>query len=73
MGDHRHAGALLMHHLILTICLLANPTACKEQHISTEARTSMPLECMSAMTEWAVSHPAWRVVRWRCGAREESI
>lgn len=29
--------------------------------------------CMSAMTEWAVQHPKWRVVRWRCGVREEAI
>jgi len=31
------------------------------------------MECMGAMTEWAVQHPKWRVVSWRCGVREEAI
>lgn len=62
-----------MTHLILLVCALASPTACHEERISTQARLSMPHECMSAMTEWAVQHPKWRVVRWRCGVREEVI
>jgi len=62
-----------MHHLILTICLLASPDSCREERIATEARCSMPMEYTAAMAEWAMQHPAWRVVKWRCGAIEHSI
>ncbi|ADH89610.1 conserved hypothetical protein [Ancylobacter novellus DSM 506] len=62
-----------MSHLILTICLLASPDACREERIATEARMGLPMECTAAMNEWATQHPAWRVVRWRCGLREEAI
>lgn len=50
-----------------------DPAYCHEERIPTEARQSMPMECMGAMTEWAVQHPKWRVVSWRCGVREEAI
>ena len=55
-------------HLILTVCLAASSSSCHEETIATEAR--LPMECTSAMAEWAVQHPKWRVVRWRCGVRE---
>lgn len=62
-----------MTHLILTICLLSAPSSCHEERVATEARIGLPLECTAAMTEWAVQHPKWRVVRWRCGVREEAV
>ena len=62
-----------MNHLILMICLLASPSSCREERIATQARVDLPTECMSAMVEWALEHPKWRVVRWRCGQREELI
>lgn len=62
-----------MSHLILTICLLASPDSCREERVSTEARMGLPMECTAAMAEWATQHPTWRVVKWRCGVREEAI
>jgi hypothetical protein len=60
-------------HLIILVCAIAAPSTCHEERLPTEARQSMPMECMSAMVEWAREHPKWRVVSWRCGVREESI
>ncbi|WP_428030609.1 hypothetical protein [Ancylobacter sp.] len=62
-----------MSHLVLTICLLANPGACREERVATQARAALPLECTAAMAEWATQHPAWRVMKWRCGLIEHDI
>lgn len=62
-----------MSHLILTVCLLAEPANCHEERVATEARMAMPMECTAAMTEWAARHPAWRVARWRCGLVERDV
>lgn len=62
-----------MNHLVLTICLLAHPVDCRNERVATEARIALPMECAAAMTEWATRHPAWRVVKWRCGVLEREI
>ena len=55
-------------HLIILACLLAQPDRCEEFSVPTEAR--LPMECLSAMSEWAVTHPSRRVARFRCAAPE---
>jgi hypothetical protein len=55
-------------HLILFVCLLASPAACKIVSVPTEAR--MPMECFAATSEWLAQHPKY-ILKWaRCGAPE---
>lgn len=49
----------------------ASPNACCEEIIATETRMALPMECATAMNEWATQHPAWRVVRARYGIAEQ--
>lgn len=53
-----------MLSLVLTVCLMSDPQACREERAPTEA--GLPMECMQAMTEWANKHPWLRVTRWAC-------
>ena len=58
-----------MVDLVLTVCLAANPSSCKEQHLYYESRGSLLL-CMvlapPEIAKWSSEHPAHKVVRWRC-------
>jgi hypothetical protein len=65
--------------LILTVCTLANPALCEEQHIPYSTAGSLR-QCMfeapPAIAQWSEQHPARRVVRWRCawpGSEEKRI
>ena len=55
-------------HLILFVCLLASPDACKIVSVPTEAR--MPMECFAATSEWLAQHPKYVLKRARCGVPE---
>lgn len=55
--------------LVLTICLLSNPTSCREERLHFENRGGLN-NCMSlAPTEiakWSGEHPKLKIVRWKC-------
>jgi hypothetical protein len=55
--------------LVLTVCLLANPTECRTEHLHFESRGS-PTQCMflapPEIAKWTEEHPAFKVVRWKC-------
>lgn len=55
--------------LILTVCLSANPTNCRDEHLYFESRGSL-MHCMSLapieIAKWSESHPTAKVVRWKC-------
>jgi hypothetical protein len=67
-----------MVDLVLTVCLTANPTNCREQHLYFESRGSL-LQCMflapSEIAKWSSEHPGHRVMRWHCAFpdKEQSI
>jgi hypothetical protein len=55
--------------VILSACLLNEPSVCREHRIVLSSEISA-MRCMvSAMphvAHWAEEHPTWRVVRWQC-------
>lgn len=55
--------------LILTVCLMARPTECREEHLYFESRGSL-VQCVflapAEMAKWSQAHPALKIVRWRC-------
>jgi len=55
--------------LIITVCAVAQPEQCEDQHLQFTEMTS-PKQCvMGAMpyvAQWVGEHPKWRAVRWRC-------
>lgn len=60
-----------MIDLVMTVCLLATPAACREERSEFDA-----VSLMSCMTQgqfyaarWIDEHPAYRLSRWRCEQR----
>ncbi|MCZ4091280.1 hypothetical protein [Sinorhizobium psoraleae] len=55
--------------LVLTVCMLANPTDCRTEHLYFESRGSL-VQCMmlapSEIAKWSESHPRLKIVRWKC-------
>jgi hypothetical protein len=58
-----------MIEIIVTVCALANPSQCEEQHLQ-YAFGGSPRQCtMNAqpyLAQWINEHPKWSIVRWRC-------
>jgi len=67
-----------MVDLILTVCLSANPTHCRDEHLYFESGGTLN-QCMflaqPEIAKWVEQHPTLKVVRWRCAYpdREKSI
>jgi len=64
--------------VILFVCLLADPTKCKEERLPMNADVEHPGRCAVVstlyMAQWMGDHPTWKVVRWKCGrAGERSL
>jgi hypothetical protein len=55
--------------IILSTCLVNDPTVCREQTIPLLHDIS-PVRCMMTapphVARWSEEHPQWRVVRWQC-------
>jgi hypothetical protein len=55
--------------IVLSICLLSDPTICREQPIPV-ADPIDPVKCMlTAMpyvAQWGSEHPNWQIVRMSC-------
>ncbi|WP_036262127.1 hypothetical protein [Methylocapsa aurea] len=55
--------------LILTVCSLAQPSACEERQLSLIDQGSL-MQCMlqapPKIAQWADGHPNSQVVKWRC-------
>lgn len=56
--------------IILSVCLLASPNACKQEELHTIAAGGPPMACLvegqGDVARWADTHPQWRVVSWKC-------
>jgi hypothetical protein len=55
--------------LIVTVCALAQPDRCEEQHLQFAWSGSLQQCVMSAppyIAQWIDQHPKWIAVRWRC-------
>ena len=62
--------------LIVTVCAIAQPAQCEEQHLQFAASMS-PNQCAMAappyIAQWVAEHPKWQATKWRCdypGKRE---
>jgi hypothetical protein len=55
--------------LILTVCAVAQPTLCQDQHLQF-AWSGSPRQCAMAappyIAQWIGEHPKFRAVRWHC-------
>jgi hypothetical protein len=55
--------------LILTVCAVAQPNQCEDQHLQFESNGS-GYHCVMAappfIAKWIDEHPKWVAVRWRC-------
>ncbi len=60
--------------ILLSVCLLTQPTNCREDRIQLSYEATSPFMCLrhaqSALATWQASHPEWHVERWRCASRE---
>ena len=55
--------------LVLTVCAIAQPTACEEQHLEFALSGSLAQCTMAAppyIAQWIGEHPKWTAVRWHC-------
>jgi hypothetical protein len=58
-----------MIDLVLTVCLVSNPSECRSEHLYFETHGSL-LQCTflapPQIAKWSEAHPKYRVARWRC-------
>ena len=55
--------------VILSTCLVTDPTICREYSIPLSSEISAIQCMMTAMphvAQWSAEHPHWRIVRWQC-------
>ncbi len=55
--------------LVLTVCSIAQPAVCEDQHLQFTANFSLRQCTMSAepyIAQWIGEHPKWHAVRWHC-------
>ncbi|WP_075215524.1 hypothetical protein [Mongoliimonas terrestris] len=57
--------------IVLTICLLSNPTACEQRAIPAVDAGSVS-QCMfwaqPHIAAWSSNHPKYKIIRWKCEA-----
>jgi hypothetical protein len=61
--------AMTFIDLVLVVCAISDPSACRVEHLYRESRGSIFQCMMRAPTEiakWSTEHPAVRVTRWQC-------
>jgi methionine aminopeptidase len=64
--------------LVVTVCVLALPSHCEDQHFPFSANMSLNQCVMNAqpsIAQWINEHPKWLAVRWRCdsgGSKEKA-
>jgi hypothetical protein len=58
-----------MIELVMTVCIVAQPAACRDQRLLLDAE-STPFQCMMnaqpTIAQWGAEHPSWFVQRWKC-------
>lgn len=60
-----------MIEIAAAVCLIADPTRCKEISLTYEPDSISVFACamygQSELAKWSTSNPNWRISRWRCG------
>ncbi len=55
--------------IVLTVCAIAQPTSCTDQHLQFNWSGSLNQCAMAAppyIAQWIGDHPKWTAVRWHC-------
>jgi hypothetical protein len=59
--------------VVLFICLIGDPTQCKDQTLEHKVQTENPFRCSTVsvpmIAQWAGEHPQWEIKKWRCVAQ----
>jgi hypothetical protein len=60
-----------MIEIVVAVCLIDDPSRCKDVRLSFIADSVSPMECMMngqlEAAKWLESHPKWQLKRWSCG------
>jgi hypothetical protein len=58
-----------MIEMIVTVCALAQPNQCEDQHLQYAGIGSLRQCAMNAqpyLAQWISQHPKWTIKRWHC-------
>jgi hypothetical protein len=59
-----------MIEIVLSVCLLAEPQRCRDEHVTVLAENATPFQCMRygqlESVKWSEAHPKWSIKRWTC-------
>lgn len=60
-----------MIEIVASVCMIANPGACKDVHLSFAEESVTPQQCFYfgqiELAKWSEGHPNWTIQRWKCG------
>jgi hypothetical protein len=58
-----------MIELVLTVCVMAQPSTCRDQRLLFDSDRTL-MQCMMSapptIAQWGAQHPDWFVRRWQC-------
>lgn len=59
-----------MIELIVSVCLIDDPSRCKDVSLTYSAEGMTPMQCLMAspaeIAKWSEGHPKWVAKRWTC-------
>jgi hypothetical protein len=59
-----------MIELVLSVCLLDDPSRCKDVALTYSAENLTPMQCLMQspveISKWTEAHPKWFTKRWTC-------
>ena len=60
-----------MIELVFAVCMIDQPSRCKDVHLNFEAENVTPQQCMMngqfEMAKWAGDNPNWVIQNFHCG------
>ncbi len=60
-----------MIELVFAVCMIDQPSRCKDVHLNFEGDSVSANQCMMngqvAMAQWIGDHPNWVIQKWSCG------
>lgn len=60
-----------MIELVVAVCMIDQPSHCRDVYLNFEAENVTPQQCMMygqmEMAKWIGDHPGYRIMKWRCG------
>ena len=59
-----------MIELVVSVCMIADPSRCKDVRLNFVEQNVTPHECLFngqiEIAKWSESHPGWQVAKWGC-------